>query len=162
MTETGTEVVLSQKVVAQFASMVTALEEFDTSGMDGMLSDIFAANTAEDYNKIFEGEREMPLGTPLRVDRVRYAQSDFVGGLSFYAVIDGLNIETGELGQWTTGATVVVATLVRAAFAGHLPCIGSAYQADATKSGFRPINWNMRQIKVDPELPIDLSHRKAK
>lgn len=148
MTEAGTEIELSREVLEQFALMLTGLDEFDAEGMDGIMKDIFAATTVEDYNRIFEGDRELPEDKMLQIDRVRYARSEFAAGLPFYAVLDGVDVQSGEVGQWVTGATTIVGMLVRAAFANQLPVVGFARKsAKPTKSGYTPINWHMREIK---------------
>lgn len=148
MTEAGTEIELSREVLEQFAQMASALDEFDTEGMDGIMKDIFAVNTVADYNRIFEGDRELPEDKIIQVDRVRYARSEFAAGLPFYLVIDGVDVQSGEVGQWVTGATTIVAMLTRAAFAGHLPCVGFARKSKKpTKNGYTPVNWHMREIK---------------
>lgn len=147
MTESGTDVELKPETLQEFARMASALEEYDAGGSDAILAEIFKADTVEDYNKIFAGDRELPNDKMLQIDKVRYARSEFAAGLPFYLVIDGVDLDTGEAKQWVSGSTTVVAMLVRAAFAGHLPCKGFARESDKpTKSGYRPINWNMREI----------------
>jgi hypothetical protein len=147
MTETGTDIQLSDEIVQQFAVMASALEKYDPEGMEKILSDIARANTVEDYNKILDGERQLPFDRLVRIDRVRYAESEFAAGLPFYLVLDGVDINAERTEQWVTGATTVVAMLVRAACMGHLPVVGFAKESDKpTKSGYRPINWTMKEI----------------
>lgn len=157
MTEPGKEVQLSKKTLDEFARMATALEEYDAGGGDGILQEIFAANTVDDYNKILGGERALPMNKSIKVERVRYAQSDFNAGLPFYLVIDGVDMTNGEVGQWVSGAQTVVAMLTRAAFAGHLPVIGRAYEsAKPTKDGFTPVNWTMEAIGGNGQQELDV------
>lgn len=163
MSEAGTDVVLSEATLQEFARMASALEEYDAGGSDQILAEIFKAETVDDYNKIFAGDRELPQDKMIRVDRVRYARSEFAAGLPFYLVVDGTDVGSGEVKQWVTGSTTVVAMLVRAAFAGHLPCVGFCRESDKpTKSGYRPINWNMREISNNAQQTIDGKPAKAK
>lgn len=163
MTAPGTDVVLSKAVLDEFARMAGALEEFDTTGMDGILSDIFAATDVDSYNKVLNGDRVMPMNRSIKVERVRYAQSGFAAGLPFYLVVDGVDTSTGEVGQWVTGATTVVAALTRAAFAGHLPVVGrQSESAKPTKSGYTPINWIMEGIGGNGQQTIPEPKKAAK
>lgn len=147
MTVAGQQVELSPAVLAEFAKMTTALEAYPEGGLDSILTQIFTATTLDDYNKIFDGDRGMPVNVNVQIDRIRYAKTDYPGGLPFYLVCDGVNLKTGEAREYTVGATVVVGTLVRAAFLGHLPCRGYMYEAEEqTKAGLTPYNWKMLEI----------------
>lgn len=147
MTEAGTEIVLKESTIATFAQMLTALEEYDAGGLDSILEGIFAAKTVDEYNAVLGGDRALPMDREIRVDRVRYARSDYQQGLPFYAVIDGLDLKTKKPAQWVTGATTVVGTLVHAAASGHLPISGYAHESDeATKNNYHPVNWVMTAI----------------
>lgn len=163
MTQPGTELQLSQKTIDMFANMLTALEEYDAGGGDSILQQIMAAETVDDYNKPFSGDRAMRNNIAYRVERVRYARSEFAAGLPFYAVVDGVDTTTGEAGQWVTGATSVVAALVRASFTGQLPCTGEAREsAKATKSGYTPVNWIMLSVAGPAQLPLAVEPPKKK
>lgn len=156
MTQPGTDVVLSEKTLQEFARMVVALEEFENSGTDSILDQIFTATTLDEFNGIFGGDRALPLNRSIKVDRLRYAKSEFAAGLPFYLVIDGEDTTSREKGQWVTGATTVVAMLVRAAFLGMLPLIGHQEESSKpTANGYRPINWIMEAMSQadEPQLP---------
>lgn len=147
MTEVGTEIVLKESTIAAFAQMLTALEEYDAGGLDEILGSIFAAKTVDEFNAVLGAERALPNNREVKVERVRYARSDFTQGLPFYAVLDGVDIKTGEARQWVTGATTVVAMLVRAAFLQMLPLIGHQEESSKpTANGYRPVNWIMEAV----------------
>lgn len=153
MAEATKDVALSKTVLEQFAKMASALEAYPAGGLDSILTQIFEATSLDDYNKIFEGDRGLPLDTNVQISRVRYAPTDYPGGLPFYLVCDGVNLKTGEAKEFTVGATVVVGTLVRAAFNEHLPCRGFMYEApDETKAGFTAYNWKMLEINTGQEM----------
>lgn len=147
MTEVGTEIVLKESTIAAFAQMLTALEEYDAGGLDEILGSIFAAKTVDEFNAVLGAERALPNNREVKVERVRYARSDFTQGLPFYAVLDGVDIKTGEARQWVTGATTVVGVLVHAAASGLLPIVGHAEESDKpTKNNYHPVNWVMSAI----------------
>lgn len=147
MTAAGTDVELSRQTLEMFAEMATALEEYDTGGSDSILQGIFKAETLDDYNAIFEGDRGMPLNKELKVTRVRYAKSDYEAGLPFYLVADVIDTRTGETKEYTIGATVPVAILTRASFLGQLPILIELVESDKpTKGGYRPINVHVLAI----------------
>lgn len=163
MTQAGTEVELSQATLQEFARMASALDEYDAGGMDSILGEIFSIKTLDDYKKIFDGDRELPQDKMIQINRVRYSQSEFAGGLPFYLVVDGVDLESGEVKQWVSGSITVVAMLVRAAASGHLPCKGFARESDKpTKNGFRPVNWNMRELNVGGQETLPEAKAKAK
>lgn len=162
MTGPSTDLQLSQSTLAKFAEMTTALEAYPVGGMDSILEQLWKADNVDDYNKIFEGDRGMPLNTELKITRVRYAKSDFDAGLPFYLVCDTENPRTGEAREYTVGATEVVGALVYAAFANHLPCIGMAAEASKqTEAGYTPVNWKMLAI-TKGQLPVDDKPKAAK
>lgn len=147
MTQPGTDVVLSQKTLDEFARMVVALDEFENSGTDSILDQIFSATTIDEFNGIFGSDRALPMNVSVKVERLRYARSEFAAGLPFYLVIDGENTQTRDKGQWVTGATTVVAMLVRAAFLQMLPLIGHQEESSKpTANGYRPVNWIMEAV----------------
>lgn len=149
MTAAGTDVELSKETLAMFAEMATALDEYDTGGGDAILQSIFKAATLDDYNAMFAGDRGMPLNRELKVIRVRYAKSDFAAGLPFYLVADVVNPQSGEVKEYTVGATVPVAILTRATFMGHLPMIVKLVESEKpTKSGYKPINVEVLAIST--------------
>lgn len=163
MTAPTTEIELSKAVLDEFARMASALEEYDTQGMESIMQGIFAATTLDEFNSVLGADRAMPMGVSMKVDRVRWARSEFAAGLPFYLVIDGVRTDTGEAGQWVTGATTVVAMLVRAAFIGVLPIIGRAVEsAEATKSGYRPVNWVMEAMNPPAAPTLDGAAKKGK
>lgn len=162
MTEAGTDLQLSQATIQEYALMAAALDKYDPEGMESILADIAKADSVEDYNKVLNSERQLPMDRLVRINRIRYAESEYAAGLPFYLVIDGVDINAEKEDQWVTGATTVVAMLVRAAFAGHLPIVGFAKESDKpTKSGYRPVNWTMKEIlgTGQPEL---VAAKKAK
>lgn len=149
MTAAGTDVELSKETLAMFAEMTTALDEYETGGGDAILQSIFKATTLDEYNEMFKGERGMPLNRELKVTRVRYAQSEYAAGLPFYLVADVVNTTSGEVREFTVGATVPVAIFTRAAFLGHLPMIVRLFESDKpTKSGYKPVNVEVLAIST--------------
>lgn len=163
MTEPTKELELKPETIAEFARMASALEQYDTEGMESIMAGIFAATTLDEFNAVLGADRAFPMNESMRVNRIRYARSEFVAGLPFYLVIDGVRTETGEVGQWVIGATTVVAMLVRAAFLDMLPVIGRAVEsANVTNSGYRPVNWVMEAMSPRPEPTLPDAKEKAK
>lgn len=156
MTSAGTDVELSRRTIEMFVDMLPALEKFDAGGSDNILQQILGATTVAEYNQAFEGDRALPMDHEIRIDRVRYAESDFAAGLPFYLVVDGLDMSTGKESQWTIGATSVVAALTRAAFMRHLPALGRAvFSERETKAGYRPVNWQMVHVSDNSQQTLD-------
>lgn len=156
MTEAGTDIVLKESTIKAFAQMLTALEEYDAGGMDEILGAIFQAHTVDEFNSVLGAERALPMGREVKVERVRYARSEFGAGLPFYAVIDGVDLKTNKPAQWITGATTVVGTLVHAAASGLLPITGMAVESDRpTKNNFHPVNWIMSAIGGNGQATLE-------
>lgn len=163
MTEPTKELELKPETIAEFARMASALEQYDTEGMESIMAGIFAATTLDEFNAVLGADRALPMGVSIKVERLRYAPSEFAAGLPFYLVIDGVDTRSGEVGQWVTGATTVVAMLVRAAFLDTLPVIGRAVESDTpTKSGYRPVNWIMEAMSPRTEPTLTGAKAKAK
>lgn len=147
MTAPGTQVQLSDATLKQFALMAGSLERYEGGNVESILQSIFKAQTVDDYNKIFGGERAFPLNRSMKITNIRYAESDFKGGIPFYLVIDAVDTTTGEVGEYTTGAESVVGMLMHAAWSGHLPIVCRLVQADReTRAGYKPINLVMEAI----------------
>lgn len=162
MTAAGTDIELSKETLAMFAEMATALEQYDTGGGDSILQGIFKAETLDDYNAIFNGDRAMPLNRELKVTRVRYAKSEYAAGLPFYLVADVVNTTTGEVKEYTVGATVPVAIFTRATFLGHLPMLVRLYESEkTTKGGYKPVNVEVLAVST-PGLDAPAAKAKAK
>lgn len=163
MTQAGTEIELSRETIAMFVDMLPALEEFDAGGADNILQQILTATTVDEYNKAFDGDRALPMGHEIKVEQVRYARSDFAAGLPFYLVVDGVDVSTGKSGQWTVGATSVVAALSRATFLDQLPVMGKATPSEReTKAGYRPVNWVMTMVTDNSQQTLDADAKAKK
>lgn len=163
MTQAGTEVELSRQTIEMFADMLPRLAEYQTGGADNILQQILNAVTVEDYNKAFDGDRALPIGHEIKVELVQYSKSEFAAGLPFYLVVDGVDLSTGKAGQWTVGATSVVAALTRAAFLDQMPVVGKAVPSEReTKAGYRPVNWIMTMVTDNSQQTLDADTKAKK
>lgn len=124
-----------------FQEMAAAIP---TGGTDtallNILSQLAAAATPEELAAPWETiGTEAILGRMLVVSDLKRMPSDFDGGLGLYLVVTAADTQTGEQVTFTTGATSVVAQLVKAHAAGWLPLKCELVESErATKAGYKP------------------------
>ncbi len=128
------------EVAAQFHAMAATIPDFDGGGLDNIIAAVMSAETPEQLDQAWiSGGRALPLNTPLTVTRIAKSQSDFADGLGYYLVIDAVNEGTGEAAQYVTGASSIVAQLIKAYVSGWLPLRCVALEAaKPTKDGYKP------------------------
>lgn len=108
--------------VATFERWLADVPDAGGSGIDGILEQIAAAETADELDAAW---RANGLGryvdTPIVVTGIRKMPSEFTTGLSFFLIVDGAVRATGEKIAATTGSTAVVGQLIRAHAVGLFP-----------------------------------------
>lgn len=137
----GTELVLSQEVMQQFAMMAAGIPDAaDEDAYDSILSVLMNATTIDELNAPWDTvDAEDLIGYRLRIEGVKRLVSDFTGGLGMYLVLQGTNMGTGDKFTWTTGAISIVGQLARAHYLNAFPVTCELIIADRpTKNGYRP------------------------
>lgn len=127
-------------VITYFEAILTEIPDAGGEGVENILEQIAAAN---DVTGLDEPWRAGGLGKyvdrPLRIDGIRKLPSDFGSGLSYFLVVDGADLETGEKVVATTGSMSVVGQLAKAWALGAFPCVVIPRLAKRkTKDGFYP------------------------
>lgn len=145
MSESTEVVELPEALIRQFAQMVTVIPDYEPGGGEKIYEQILSAKTLGDIDAPWSGGRNIPVGPMLYVTELAKAPSDYSGGLPFYLVVTTIMPSSGELKEYSVGATAVVAQLVKAHSLDELPIAGTIIETDIKR---RP-GQKAQHFKVD-------------
>lgn len=136
---TGEAVALHSSTVQVYESMIEAVPDAGADGIEGILDALARATDVRDLDAPWRSAGlDAYLNVELTVTGIRKLPSDYAGGLSWFLIIDGATAD-GEVVSITTGATMVVAQLVRAFALGGLPVRVIPRQSERpSRNGYYP------------------------
>lgn len=134
MTESTDVAELPAKLVQQFINMVTLIPDAEEGDAAGLLSAVLGGTTMSDLDAPWNGGRGAPIGPLLCITGIAKAPSDYPGGLPFYLIIDHQTASMPEPKQYATGATMVVAQLVKAHELDEFPLVGAIVETALKKN----------------------------
>jgi hypothetical protein len=133
MTQSSDMVPLSPKLMQEFAQMVTTVPVYEGGSAEGLLQRILSATSVNQLDSAWSEERAIPIGRPVFITGIQAAPSDYPGGLGFYLIASTVQPSTGEVGEYTIGAQMVVAQLVKAHVLGEFPLAGQIIETALKK-----------------------------
>lgn len=123
------------------ASMVA-----DDPSADDMLVDILTATTVDDILGGNAIHLQDIIGTPFTINKATLRESDYDAGLPAFVVLN-VTFDGGNNGVVTTGASTVVAQVIRMHQIGVFPQRVNSYKTTKpTKAGYYPV----QLVKADP------------
>ena len=128
--------------LARFAAMAESIPEVGGEGMDSLIASVVNASKPEDLSRAWEsmGTEDL-IGKTIQVTGIKRAPSDYEGPLGVFLVVEAVDIGSGELVTFTTGAVSVVLQLVKAHAEKWFPldCVIQK-AARPTKDGYYPLH----------------------
>lgn len=129
-------------VIAAYEAMLSQVPDAGDQGIEAILEQIAQATTPGDLDAPWNaGGFGALAGIPIRVYGIRKMPSDFGSGLSFFLVVDGARLDSGEKITATTGSVSVVAQLVKAWSLDAFPWdVVPTLAKRPTKDGYYPMH----------------------
>jgi len=113
---------LSEQALSTFQPMLEQVPMASDNGAENIIMQIADAQSVDELDRAWEGQGWGDLlNRPVEVQAIRRAESDFDGGVGCYLIVDMTVLDSGERTTVTTGASSVVAQLVKAYCLGALP-----------------------------------------
>jgi hypothetical protein len=130
------------EIVEQFLSGALPDGDQDPAAASlAIIAQVLSAETPEEVLTDLEAEGlRQHLEEPFRLESVEFRRSDYEVGMPFYALMRGVDVDTGDAVLYTSGSQKVTAQLFRLVTRGWLPRTVVARQSKKpTAAGYFPV-----------------------